>query len=212
MDQYSSLLHSVRNGDKAAFEQAIGPLQPHLLALASSLLDTPLRAIITKEDIVNETLLQAYRFLSQKGLDDPASFESWLETIVRNTVEEQRRRHMRTQKRRANLVPIDREAGRTETGNGFTLGSAIPDSTASPPSNAVRREQLARLPQELAALPAEHRAVLQMIRLENRSYAEAALLLGKTEAATRKMEQRALAQLSARFLKPSSNGGSEKRR
>src|SRR5262249_15969109 len=72
------LVRKAQNGDRTAFEELVR--RTSRLAFARLVLETG--DAHRAEDLLQETLLQAYRSLSQ--LSDPGGFRPWLLTIAQN--------------------------------------------------------------------------------------------------------------------------------
>jgi RNA polymerase sigma-70 factor, ECF subfamily len=122
------------------------------------------------EDLTQETFLKAFRALDQleSGADADVRRRAWLYRIAHNTATDYLRR-------RARLSWLSLDAARGRGGG-------------DPAPPLVAREPVQRA---LAALPAEHRAILHLFAQDGLSAAEVAAVLGISEAAARKRRQRA---------------------
>lgn len=196
MEARLRLFQAVRAGDKAAFDEVLQPEMQRLHKQADRLLNPRLKHILSPEDLVQETLLRAYRYLATKPLDDGQAFDAWLSTILERTASSATRRHLLTQKRDAQIISLATHTTNGSSENG-TLESKVEGKITSPSGRAQRHEFQGRLPKALAAIRPEHRLVIQLVRLENKSFGEAALVLKKSEVATRKLLSRAIDELAS---------------
>lgn len=114
------------------------------------------------EDLVQETLLSAYRAIERF---DGAYPRAWLLTIMRNT---EAKRHRR---RRPHLL---REGEQVER----WVSTDPRHVSESPEQIVVGAEFEAVVAESLAALPEHHRQVIELVDIDGLSYAEAAELIG----------------------------------
>jgi RNA polymerase sigma-70 factor, ECF subfamily len=144
--------------DRAGFERAVLPLQLTLRAAALRL--TRNRA--DADDLVQETVLRAWRFWPRYVERDTC--RAWLQCILTNTFLTERRRFAR---RRSQLSELEGDA----------LNAALEQaegSQAEVERSADSRHLDESLNQGLSALSHEHRRILWMIDVHERSYREAA--------------------------------------
>ena len=114
------------------------------------------------EDLVQETLLSAYRAIDRFDGTHP---RAWLLTIMRNT---EKKRHRR---RRPNLL---RDGDAVER-----LAFSAPDQVDNSPEQAyIANEFLGVVTSCLVNLPDRHRQVVELIDIDGLSYAEAAEIIG----------------------------------
>lgn len=193
----SDLLDAIRAGDRAAFDRLMAPELPVLERRAQELLDPRLRTILGADDLVQETLLHAYRYLVSRRLADVEALHKWLATILGNVATSARRRHLLTAKRSAEPISLETRLGETSSTGAVALGGAIPEQGTSPSLSAEKRELASYLPRLLEALRPEHREVIRLVKLGSKKVPEAAVALAKTEFATRKLLSRALEECAA---------------
>lgn len=128
------------------------------------------------DDLVQETFFRAFRKIgSFKGT---ASFRTWLLAIGSNALKDLRRRG----KNRTVLSLEDRE---------------IRDDGSDPHDQAVARDTLARLEQQVAKLPPMQRDVFLMRAQQGSPYDEIAAALGTSEGAARVHYHQAVKRLKA---------------
>jgi RNA polymerase sigma-70 factor (ECF subfamily) len=146
---------SAEDERKAAFGRYVVPEVDVLYRVALTLVDSPADA----EDLVQDTLLRAYRGLSSFDGRHP---RAWLLTILRNA-------HLnRCRRRRPGLLG--------EAGFGLEGGEA--DDAPGPEAVVVDASFDAAVAQAVEALPLKMRSVLQLVDIDGLSYEEAAAVLG----------------------------------
>ncbi len=130
------------------------------------------------EDVLQETYLRAYAFLSEQKFRDEASLDTWLYRITTNaSIDLLRRRRTRS------AVP---------------LADAIAGGRGAP-AEIEARADLARLDRFIAELPIDQRTALVLKELEELSGAEIAKVLGCSEGAVEQRLVRARAALRRRI-------------
>jgi RNA polymerase sigma-70 factor (ECF subfamily) len=158
--------------EECQFKRYVVPELDGLLRLAMSLTDQPADA----EDLVQETLLRAYRSISRL---DGAHRRAWLYTIMgRSQANSFRRR------RPVLLAEYTAVDAQTRHGTVDTVGEKLVDSTF----DAVVEEAFKNL-------SVNDQDVLRLIDVSGLSYADAALVLGVTVDAVASRLHRARAKL-----------------
>lgn len=143
------------------------------------------------EDIVQETLLEAWRHLDT--LREPDRFESWLSGICRNVCLRWSRAEGKTQMRQVSLsVLSDRTADEPVAG----AERPFPDDSALDPVEELSRQDLTTLlDHALGYLPSSTREAIELCYLADLPQREAALRLGMTIHALEERLYRARRQL-----------------
>jgi RNA polymerase sigma-70 factor (ECF subfamily) len=173
------LVRSARDGDRTAFEELVR--RTSRLAFARLYLETgdAQRA----EDLLQETLLRAYRSLGQ--LTDENGFRPWLLAIAQNVLTDAARREARLKR-----------AAPPRTDTPLT---AVP-ANAPPPEEEVQRAELReRVLAVLRSLPAEYRLPLTLRYLAGADYETISTQLGLSNGSLRGLLHRGLKMLRARL-------------
>jgi RNA polymerase sigma-70 factor (ECF subfamily) len=179
------LVRQAKGGDRTAFEELVR--RTSRLAFARLFLETG--DAHRTEDLLQETLLLAYRSLGQ--LADPAGFRPWLLTIAQNVLTDAARREARL--KRAAPPRAD------------TPLTAVP-ANAPPPEEEVQRAELReRVLAVLRSLPEEYRLPLTLRYLAGADYETISTQLGLTNGSLRGLLHRGLKMLRARL--PEFGGG-----
>lgn len=143
--------------ERLCFERSVIPLTRTLRSSALRLSRTAAEA----DDLVQETVLKAWRFWPR--YTDRESCRAWLHRILRNTFLSQRRRAAR-----------EREVF-TEAGHSHADERPFVSRVEAEPEREGLDDGLTR---SLATLRTEHRTLLWLVDVEERSYREAAEQLG----------------------------------
>jgi RNA polymerase sigma-70 factor (ECF subfamily) len=173
-EQDVALVRRARDGDRAAFDELIRCTSR--LVYARLVLDTG--DAHRAEDLLQETLLRAYRSIRQ--LADPAGFRPWLMTIAQNVLTDALR-HDARQKRA--------EPPRSDT-----------PLAELPAKSDVRREELRQqVLAVLRSLPEEYRLPLTLRYLGGADYETISTQLGLTNGSLRGLLHRGLKMLRERL-------------
>ncbi|MBI4586589.1 MAG: sigma-70 family RNA polymerase sigma factor [Planctomycetes bacterium] len=169
------LIERAKRGERAAFELLLRRYRERLAALIEGRLGAHLRGFVEPEDILQETLLRAWKSLADFEWQGKGAFFRWLSGIAHNAILEAADRH-----RPWKAVPLDFD---------------VPASASSPSKALQREERLGRLQEALRSLSPEYRQVIQWVRFEGVSLAEAARRLDRTPNAVSHLLLRAVRKL-----------------
>jgi RNA polymerase sigma factor (sigma-70 family) len=177
-----------------ALEAVIVAARPRLLRLAR-LRGVPPDAA---EDVVQETLLEAWRCLDR--LYDPTGIDRWLDEICRNVCRRYARKQATEQRKLALTASSDDEEQRAS--ESLTLDN-LADSEADDPIEALNRQDMALLlDQALGLLPGNAREVVELCYLRELPQREATDRLGLSLSALEARLHRARRELRALFNGP----------
>jgi RNA polymerase sigma-70 factor (ECF subfamily) len=165
------LVRQARGGNRTAFEELVR--RTSRLVYARLVLNTG--DVHRAEDLLQETMLAAYRSLGQ--LVEARQFRSWLLTIAQNVSIDAARRDAR-QKRSAPQEPAPLHY--------------VPDQQPTPDAEAQREEQRQRVIEALRALPEEYRLPLTLRYLTGSDYATIGAQLGLSNGSLRGLLHRGL--------------------
>lgn len=162
MDE-STLIHAARRGDLAAFNELILSYQNFLFGMAVRILGDEDSAA----DAMQETLISAFRKLDTfRG----EAIKHWLARIMVNACYDELRR-----KRRRRTTPLEQVDA---NGEEMQPGLWMADPTAGPEESRESCELEQAITTCLQSLTPTHRAVLVLVDIEDRSYEEAAAMMG----------------------------------
>jgi RNA polymerase sigma-70 factor (ECF subfamily) len=138
------------------------------------------------DDLVQETLIRAYKELDGFVYRSPGSFFRWLACIADHVVVDAARFEGRRKRRAQANVPLRSPSN---------PNGPEPVDTRTPSRIYAGREKLDRLLEVLDALPENYRQAIMMAKVEGLSTSEMAEKLGKTREATALLLHRALKQI-----------------
>lgn len=161
----ADLLTRARAGDTSAFCRLAAEHERRLLQQACGLTHDP----STAEDLVSETLVEAWRSLSR--YNGACRLSTWLFSILLH-------RHQKAL-RRARSRPFPLAAlPSAQADERRQAQEDLPATGPSPAEEAMRKEAAGRLRKAVAALPAKHQQVVLLRFFEEASLPEIAALLG----------------------------------
>ncbi|MBC8101276.1 MAG: RNA polymerase sigma factor [Cytophagales bacterium] len=173
------LLTRFREGDPRALETLFDQYADRALGLAVRLTETREDA----EEVAQEAFIRAFR-QSRQLRGEMASFGPWLFAIVRRLASDKRRQ--------LRLPTLSLSSSET---------ASLADANAADAYRETeRRAEQATLLAALDSLPEEWRVVLTLCDLEDVPHAQAALVLGRSVAATKSLLYRARRALRDRLL------------
>ncbi|TWU02250.1 sigma-70 family RNA polymerase sigma factor [Stieleria varia] len=171
---------------------SIGRLRPWLQMIADRELPDALRGRVEASDIVQQTLLQAWR--GEAGFQGTCHAQrlAWLRAILKNTIRDQQRRLVGTKKRGGRELQnaVDCETQEYEP---IDILAIAPDPTVSAVLQSA--EETLALAAAIESLPEDQRSVVTMRHIDEMSYEEIAAKLGRTNAAVRMLWVRAMKTL-----------------
>jgi RNA polymerase sigma-70 factor (ECF subfamily) len=187
------LLERAGRGDDAARQQLLDRHRARLRRMAAVRMDRRLAARVDPSDVVQESLVEAHRQLSDYLLRRPLPFAAWLRQLAWERMLKLSRHHIGTQKRSVGREQAWPEAPPDESV--LRLAGRLVASTTSPSRRAMREELRDRVREALGALAPNDREVLILRVLEQLSSREVAAVLGITERAAKARQTRALKRL-----------------
>jgi RNA polymerase sigma-70 factor (ECF subfamily) len=173
-----TLLERAQAGDSGALETLIGRYLPRLRRWASGRLPNWARDLADTQDLVQETVVQAFKGIDRFEVRGEGALQAYLRQALVNRI--------RKEIRRVSRRPV-----------GTTLDTQTIDDRPSPLEMAIGREAVERYEQALGRLrPADREAIVSRIEL-GLTNEELAQALGKpTPNAARMAVERALFRLA----------------
>jgi RNA polymerase sigma-70 factor (ECF subfamily) len=191
------LIERAAHGDGAARQQLLIRHRPRLRRMVAIRLDHRLAARLDPSDLVQETLAEAARTMSDYLRQRPLAFYPWLRQIAVQRLADVHRHHLGAQKRAVTREePWDWPL---PDASAAALAKRLVASGTSPSGHLLRAEQAERVRAALAELASLAREVLVLRHLEGLSIAEVAAALGIGVEAAKKRHVRALEQLRDRL-------------
>jgi len=195
------LLQRLQAGDTQALAEFLENHRRQLMAYIEHQLGTTLRHKVEPEDLLQETAIQALRYLPETDLSQRDPF-GWLCQLAEQRIIDAHRKFVESQKRSAEReVPLHAPVG---TGQAELLDLLVASMTTA--SEAFSRDiRAVRLHEALTQLPEENRTALRLRYVDGLPTKEIAQRLGKSDGSVRVLLTRTLARLQQLLdAKPSS--------
>lgn len=179
-----------RNGSRSALDRLFHVCSSYLLAVANREFSVTLRSRLDPGDVVQDTLMKAWRRFPQFRGQSEADLLAWLRQILRRNLANERRRHLRTVMRSI----------RREVALYAAASMQQPDTSECesewPGTLAQSRERYEALHDAMTRLPERYRQVLQLHTQEEMTFAQIGGRLGCSAEAARKIWNRAVERLT----------------
>jgi RNA polymerase sigma-70 factor (ECF subfamily) len=184
----AELLPLARQGDRAALEALFLASLPYLNLLARSRIEHGLQAKFDGSDLVQQTLLEAFRAFPAFQGGTEAEWLAWLRRILAHNATDWVRDYRAGKRRAQSEVPL------ADPSDTFP-GAALVAGESSPSRVLLRKEQELRLADALQRLPADYRDVILLRNLERLPFGEIATRMGRSRPAVQMLWMRALVAL-----------------
>jgi RNA polymerase sigma-70 factor (ECF subfamily) len=171
--------------------EALGQFREYLLMLARLQVRDQLRAKFDPSDIVQQTLLDAYRQRAQYRGQTKAEMAAWLRQMLACNLADAVRAFGRAKRNAVRERSL--EARLDESSE--RLGTCLAAELSTPSEQVQRCEQAVRLANALAALPDGQREALVLRHYEGQSLADVSRNLGRSPDAVAGLLKRGLKEL-----------------
>jgi RNA polymerase sigma-70 factor (ECF subfamily) len=188
-----SLLVRAGNGDGDAVNELIERHRDSLRRMVAARMDRGMSRRVDASDIVQETLLEAHRRLTDFLRAGSMPFHLWLRQIARDRLIDAHRRNRALRRDVGREQPMSRERGLDQSS--LDLAAQLCDLELTPAAATVRKELEARFWAALEALSDEDREIVLMRHQEQLGNSEVAELLGLTPPAAGMRYLRAIRRL-----------------
>ena len=187
-------------GESLALEVLLLRHYEPLLARLSAQLHGAHAALVSAEDVLQETLVQAVRDIRTCRADSEQSFANWLLTIA----DHRQRDALRKAKTRRKMAAPRTNVAANRLSSAADLWELVVDGHPTPSADAARRENVAALQVGLATLPSDQRKAIQLYFLDQVGLEETGAAMSRSADAVRGLLHRAKRRLRA-FLGRSSH-------
>ncbi len=171
---------------------SIGPLRPWLMRIAQRELPAELRGKIDPSDVVQQTLLDAWRGEAGFRGSSHAQRLAWLRVILRRVVLQHRRGLLQTAKRGSGA---ERTVADAMAHTSLRIEELAIGKEPAPDEVVDHAEQCLLVAEAIEKLPEDYRRIIELRHFHGHSHASVAAELGRSAAATRMLWVRALVEL-----------------
>ncbi len=178
-----------RAGSRIALDRLLGTFRLYLLATADQELNPALRVRVSPSDLVQDTLMEAFRDYAHFQGGSEQELLAWMRQILHRNLANQYRRHVQTAKR-----SIKREVSLSE-GALAQLRDIGHDGVKSPSAILQARERYEELERALRQLPHHYRQSLLLHTCEELTFAQVGQRLNCSAEAARKLWGRAAEEM-----------------
>jgi RNA polymerase sigma-70 factor (ECF subfamily) len=188
-------LAEARTGSREALGKALEACRAYLLLVAERELAPELRAKGGASDMVQETLLEAFRDFAGFHGQSEAELLAWLRRLLLNNLADFTRQYRATDKRR-----LDREVA--VGGSSLSPDGGLAAAGPSPSSAVAADEQAMAVVRVLERLPEDYRRVIVLRYQQGLPFEEIGRELGLTDNAARKLLLRAIERVQEELGEP----------
>ncbi len=189
----TDLLAQARADQLPALERLFGECRNYLVIAARAQLGTGVQSKLDASDIVQQTLLEAYRDFPKFRGETEAEWVGWLRQILRRNLLNAVRTFRDTEKRAVNKEIRFDPGGDADRSNAVGQLAANDDS----PSGAViRKENEMLIADALTQLSPDHQQVIVLRNLQKLPFDEIATQMNRSRPATQMLWMRAMEKLT----------------
>jgi RNA polymerase sigma-70 factor (ECF subfamily) len=188
----ADLLARARSRDPSDLDRLFAVCRNYLSVLARAQVESWLQAKVDASDLIQQTLLEAYRDFSHFRGATEAEWLAWLRRILAHNAANFVRQYRGTDKRQARReVPLQFPADGSHSG-----GFADPaDRGESPSQQLLRKERELQVADALAELPPDYREVIFLRNLQRLPFQEVAERMERSRPAVQMLWMRAIDKL-----------------
>lgn len=186
------LLEGARQGDDDSRQRLFAVCRSYLLLVARAQVESWLRVKVDASDLVQETMLEAYRDFARFQGASPQELKAWLRRILSHNVADFVRHYHGTAKREA------RREVRFADPATSTWRGGVPEpaaSTPTPSQELLRADRELRMAAALEELPPDYQEVIMLRNLQRLPFAEVACRMGRSRPAVQMLWMRAIRKL-----------------
>jgi RNA polymerase sigma-70 factor (ECF subfamily) len=187
LQNWPHLLAAAQTGDASATERLLDLARCELEFVAANHLPLKLQSKLSAADLVQQSLCAVVDELPAFRGESFATFQCWLEQIIRRQSRDVRRKFLHTERR-----DVRREVHPKHP-------SRIVAAIKTPSSIARRVERDEQLAKAVAELPDNYRIVIQLRHKDGLSWEQASTAMGTSPEAARKLWSRAIKKLQQKL-------------
>jgi RNA polymerase sigma-70 factor, ECF subfamily len=189
--RYSGLIEGARRGDAECRERLFGLCRSYLGFVARSQIETSLRRKVDASDLVQETMLEAYRDFERFEGHSEQEWLAWLRRILNHNAADFIRRYRGTAKRAAG-----REVHFRDPNDSHSPGAPEPAADCLTPSQEfLQIDTELRVTAALSNLSPDYQEVIVLRNLQRLPFNEVAERMDRTRPAVQMLWMRAIKKL-----------------
>ena len=186
----SDLLARARAADPQALDRLFDKCRNYIGLIARSRVESWLRPKVDGSDLVQQTLLEAYRDFGRFAGTSEGEWLAWLRQILEHNAADAVRKHVGTDRR-----DIRREIPFSSGSSSGLAPSILTAEGESPSQQVMREERELQLADALASLAPDHREVIVLRNLQRLAFVEVAVRMGRSRPAVQMLWTRAMRKL-----------------
>jgi RNA polymerase sigma-70 factor (ECF subfamily) len=188
----SELLLRARSGDRQALDRLFGACRHYLSVLAQTELGNRLRSKVDPSDLVQQTLLEAYKGFDGFHGASEAEWLAWLRGILGHNAADFARYYRDAGKRQ-----IEREVRFAAEGADSSISGIMEpgDGGERPSEQLIREERELQLAEAISRLDEDQRTVIVLRNLQRLPFDEVAAQMGRSRPAAQMLWMRAVRKL-----------------
>jgi len=179
------------NGDERAVNELFEHHRPYLRLLAQQSLDSGIGVRADESDLVQQTLLSAFKNFKGFQGKNPGQFIAWLQTIHERNVVDVIRTHTAQKRDHTRESPL---ADGPELDQG-----KLPNRVETPSAQAMRIEAVVQLARALEGLPEDQYTAVRLRHLEGWPVERIAEKMDRSEEAVAGLVKRGMKKLKQRL-------------
>jgi RNA polymerase sigma-70 factor, ECF subfamily len=200
----TGLLQLARAGDRQALDRLFAACRSYALILAQAQVGSWIQAKMDPSDLVQQSMLEAYRAFDSFQGETGAEWLAWLRRILQRNAVDQARYFGDAEKRKVGKEVSP--AGARRTGGAADIPELAADSL-TPSEQLIEHERELMVAEALTQLSPEHREVILLRNLQGLSFQEVARQMNRSRPAVQMLWMRALRKLQT-VLEESTFGSS----
>ena len=194
-DAEAQLAAKAKSGDRVALQQLMLMYSSQLSHHIAPKLPASVQRVISADDIVQQTFMQAFRDIEQFESRPDSSFFSWLKTIAEHRAQDAVK-SLKRMKRGGDRVQLHR-APASQSRSYADLVDLLSVGSHTPSRSVAGHEAVHAVQNTIAQLPEDYRQAVQLRLLEGRSLEEVAEAMDRTPRAVQGLIDRAKKKMRA---------------
>ncbi len=187
------LIQKARQGDDACRDRLFEMCRSYLGLVARAQVESWLQVKADASDIVQETMLEAYRDFDRFQGDSEKQWMAWLRKILSHNVADYVRQYRGTAKRQ-----VGREVRFRDPADSREHAGGAPEPQAprdTPSQELIHLDDELRVAAALGELPSDYQEVIMLRNLRRLSFNEVAEQMGRSRPAVQMLWMRAIKRL-----------------